>query len=1089
LVFFVVPGTADDHDDHGDGPRTATVVDLGTPIAGTLGGDGDIDVFRFDLVGLTQVEIRTTGQTDTTGELTDSHGMSLAMDTDSGPGSNFGIRMDLSLGVYYVHVTGTGGYAIEVRAVAELDDLHGDTPESSTRLRLLSVKELAAAKPSALLSKAGRIFPTAADVDVFRIDVPRNQTSVTLRAFGAVDTDGSLSDSAAGDFAMDTGEGNFDVSATLESGIYYLRVSGAGRGAYRVLAQQSGGTFADALSSGGLGPEMVAIPAGSFRMGCLTDDSECSRDVGYEYPEYIYEGRPVHIVNVPRFALSVHEVTFDQWDACVEAGGCLRGGEAHVPSSEGWGRGDRPVINVSWLDARSYVSWLSRATGWEYRLPSEAEWEYAARAGTETRYWWGDSLYDNEGNCNGCGSQWDGQQTAPVGSFEPNPWGLYDIHGNVAEWTADCWHDDYERAPGDGRAWVNEPWWFFCYEYEFVARGGSFAYGAERASSRSQSDIGPRYDLGFRVARSLEPARGDGSPGDGGTVRGSEDHGISPSEPWVLAQHSSTRSSQVFATPTGRGTSPFESPRSDSPRVLELGERRCSGMLCAAVWDADVVHSTSHRDDHGDSPPSATALDLGRPVGGTLGGADDVDVFRFDLAGQAQVQIRTTGQTDTVGELTDAAGASLATDATSGAGDNFAISQAMNAGVYYVHVSGEPGRYAVDVRIVGGGDDLHGDTLESATLLRPLSRSETETVTPSVLLSAAGRIFPTIADVDVFRIDVPYDGTSVTVSAYGTANANGQLVNTNDAEAETWAEDLEVAGNTADANFRISATLARGMYYLRVTAAQRGAYRVLAESSGGAPVVAGAFSDALSSGGLGPVMLVIPGGSFRMGCLNDDGDCDPDEFPVHTVDIPRFALAQHEVTLREWDVCVEAGGCRQHGLGFFLDDPFVPYPYPYAVEGYRPVWGLSWADARSYVAWLSRETQAEYRLPSEAEWEYAARAGTETRYYWGNVDPDGRAYFGRDSHLPFRVGRFDRNAWGLHDMHGNVAEWTASCPRSYRDALAIGSSGSSDCDVRVIRGGSWNDSAGHVRAASRAYGEGDSSYFDVGFRVARTLTP
>ena len=113
------------------------------------------------------------------------------------------------------------------------------------------------------------------------------------------------------------------------------------------------------------------------------------------------------------------------------------------------------MINVSWEDAEAYVAWLSRETGEAYRLPSESEWEYAARAGTTTRYTWGQDIGRNRANCGDCGSRWDGDRTAPVGSFAANGWGLHDMHGNVWEWVADCWHENYARAPRDGSAWTS----------------------------------------------------------------------------------------------------------------------------------------------------------------------------------------------------------------------------------------------------------------------------------------------------------------------------------------------------------------------------------------------------------------------------------------------------------------------------------------------------------------------------------------------------------------------------------------------------------------------------------------------------------
>jgi formylglycine-generating enzyme required for sulfatase activity len=162
-----------------------------------------------------------------------------------------------------------------------------------------------------------------------------------------------------------------------------------------------------------------------------------------------------------------------------------------------------PVINVSWADARQYVGWLSRLTGKEYRLLTEAEWEYAARAGGMTRYSWGNDPGQGNANCDGCGSQWDVKQTAPVGSFKPNAFGLYDMHGNVWEWVEDSWHDNYVGAPTDGSAWLQggDP------SYRAV-RGGSWRNDTQfiRAAARVKRNVNVRFDtLGFRVVRMLNP--------------------------------------------------------------------------------------------------------------------------------------------------------------------------------------------------------------------------------------------------------------------------------------------------------------------------------------------------------------------------------------------------------------------------------------------------------------------------------------------------------------------------------------------------------------------------------------------------------
>lgn len=184
-------------------------------------------------------------------------------------------------------------------------------------------------------------------------------------------------------------------------------------------------------------PEMGVIPAGWFRMGCVSG-RECFDD---EFP--VYDVTIPHI-----FAVSKYEVTFAQWDACVAGGGC----DGYRPDDEGWGRGRRPVINVSWEDAQEYVAWLSRQSGQSYRLLSEAEWEYVARAGSSTAYSWGNDIGFNRANSTECGSQWDDRQTAPSGSFSPNAFAVHDMHGNVWEWVEDCWNDSYAGAPSDGSA-------------------------------------------------------------------------------------------------------------------------------------------------------------------------------------------------------------------------------------------------------------------------------------------------------------------------------------------------------------------------------------------------------------------------------------------------------------------------------------------------------------------------------------------------------------------------------------------------------------------------------------------------------------
>ena len=242
--------------------------------------------------------------------------------------------------------------------------------------------------------------------------------------------------------------------------------------------------------------EMVSIPAGKFRMGSRGRDADDAE-------------KPAHRVTVPGFKLSKYEVTFAQWDACVTDGGCngysphdgvyaAADGSGKPYYGESWGRGDRPVVNVSWYDAQSFIDWLNDKIGGNYRLPSEAEWEYAARAGSTTKYSWGDAIGSNRANCDGCGSRWGGRQTAPVGSFPANAWGLHDMHGNVEEWVQDCWNDSYKGAPKDGTAWTSGD----CSQ-RVIRNGGWNARPPDLRSASRHSHVRSNRasDQGFRLAQ------------------------------------------------------------------------------------------------------------------------------------------------------------------------------------------------------------------------------------------------------------------------------------------------------------------------------------------------------------------------------------------------------------------------------------------------------------------------------------------------------------------------------------------------------------------------------------------------------------
>lgn len=223
------------------------------------------------------------------------------------------------------------------------------------------------------------------------------------------------------------------------------------------------------------GMEFVAIPGGTYIMGDDTDQW----------------ATPEHEVTVKPFMLGRFEVTFEQYvKFCASTG-------RSIPSDSGWGLANRPVINLTWQDAIDFTQWLSEKTGKKFRLPSEAEWEYAARGGTKTKFPWGDKIDKNKANCKGCGSEWDGRMTAPVGSFSPNGFGLFDIIGNVYEWCLDPFHNDYVGHPIDGSAWTAD-----AVSTDRINRGGSWRWPPEemgitrRCWNRADTK---RDEIGFRV--------------------------------------------------------------------------------------------------------------------------------------------------------------------------------------------------------------------------------------------------------------------------------------------------------------------------------------------------------------------------------------------------------------------------------------------------------------------------------------------------------------------------------------------------------------------------------------------------------------
>lgn len=385
---------------------------------------------------------------------------------------------------------------------------HSDTRSGATSLSLGD-------------SLPGRIKP-GSDVDYFKVQVSKSGV-LKVYTTGNLDTRGRLQNSSGTTLErnLDDGSGkNFKIERSVSSGTYYVKVESykSFTGSYimhasfqeqkqtlkekrreqvalekqrqeeqarqaelerqRQRERQPGRRFKECAEC----PEMVVVPTGSFMMGSPSSEKGRDSDEG-----------PQHRVRIAQpFAVGVHEVTFAEWDACVSAGGC----NGYGPSDRSWGRGQHPVIYVSWNDAQAYVKWLSNKTGKRYRLLSEAEWEYVARAGTETPFHFGRTISTDQANYN----RNYRAQTVEAGSFPSNGYGLHDVHGNVDEWVQDCWNDSYLGAPTDGSAWTSGD----CSGR--VLRGGSWD-SKYRNLHLADRDWGPTNNrsirTGFRVARTF----------------------------------------------------------------------------------------------------------------------------------------------------------------------------------------------------------------------------------------------------------------------------------------------------------------------------------------------------------------------------------------------------------------------------------------------------------------------------------------------------------------------------------------------------------------------------------------------------------
>ena len=745
-----------------------------------------------------------------------------------------------------------------------------------------------------------------------------------------------------------------------------------------------GEIFRDRLKDGTEGPEMVIIPAGQFKMGDIQGNGS-NRE------------KPVHDVSVKTFAMGCYPVTVAEFRQFVEATGyqteAEQGNGAKIQKNGKWQdvinanwhnpyfpqQDNQPVVCVSWHDAMAYIKWLSTQTRQSYRLPSEAEWEYAARAGTKTDYWWSNDIGKNRANCYSSGTQWSNKQTAPVNSFKPNQFGLYDTVGNVWEWCADFWHENYQNAPMDGSVWEKDG-----DNSRYVVRSGSWIStpGCVRVSRRSMWWHDNRgFNGGFRLARDINPQQ---TPKD------------------LPTQTSKITSQAIVAQPNEKIQNNFLAIHKILKKLKVV-----QGDITLQWVDA-IVNPTDH----------------------FLSGSGNADLAIHQAAGSELKKACQQLKTCAVGEAKITDGYNLPAN-------------------FVIHTVGP---------FWQGGNDDENELLAQCyrNCLVLASQNEIKSIAFTAI-STGAFLFP------------------VELAAKIAVHEISHFLRQNDRIKKVI---LVCTEKTYD-DFAAALEALKPQKRLDQTETNRIEKAVNDDLENVYPN-GKIFRDRLQDGTEGPEMVIIPAGQFKMGDLQGNGV--EDELPVHEVSVESFAIGIYPITFAEYDQFSEATGQEK------LEDMEWG-------RGNRPIIQVSYYDAIAYVEWLSQQTGQQYRLPTEAEWEYAARAGTETDYWWGNEIDKKRAHYNGcgnewDGEMTAPVGSFEPNPFGLYDTVGNVWEWTGSeyeLKYSGKEQQLLQKPNDNHRIVR--RSGAWYYDPCDIRVSYRTSIK--PSYWSLGgsFRIVREIKP
>ena len=848
-------------------------------------------------------------------------------------------------------------------------------------------------------------------------------------------------------------------------------------------------------------PEMVRVPkdptqsgALSFLMGSLEDD-DAAQD----------NEMPQHEVNIPyAFEVSQHEVTRRQFEAFVEAmpSHGHNVGNCQDSANENWqdpgftqtnNHDNHPVVCVSWVDAKEYVKWLSDETGHSYRLLTEAEWEYAARARTTTPYHFGDINSPLDGGKANFGNPVGGA-TVPVGSFDPNAWGLHNVHGNAAEWVEDCWHANYEDAPSDGSEWATD-----CTSNEGVInrviRGGSWRdddhIPLRSAARASAVETDRPRDYGFRVAltplKIISPVQSSILLHAGGDI-------LPTTQVEVSIKEIYTEETVKMTLRLDEGGDAVVSISTNSITILPSDDSidRSAAFTLRTTGEAGTTTVTLVVTDgrgYGDEvkipvevrpiPPlritSPMQSSISLRAGGDIQPTTQVKVsirgiytnepvkvsLELDEAGDKVVEISTTSIAIGPGSLDRSVDFDLETT-----GENEAGTTTLTLIVRYDNLENTDTtiKIPVEVRAI---PPLRISPRE------PIFLHVGEDIRPTTQVKVSIKGIYTNEPVKVsLELDEAGDKV-VDISTTSIAIGPGSLDRSVDFDLETTGEN-ETGTTTLTLVVRYD-NLENTDTTIKIRVEVRPIY---------------------------PEMVRVSPGTFIMGAPSGEANSGDNERPQREVNINYiFEVGKYEVTRGQFAAFVNdssSGYSSEEctGLENNWQDP------GFTQTDDHPVVCVSWNNAQAYAKWLSEKTGHNYRLLTEAEWEYVARAGTTTAYHFGNdaipVENDAlpdiseyARYRRSNGYGTIAVGSLKPNDWGLHDVHGNVWEWVEDCWADYTVNTPTDGSARGGCRTteRIVRrGGSWLNDFGPLRSANRDPGRQDeqSSTNFNGFRIAFT---